>query len=544
MPVKETETDVLVVGGGLAGVRAALSARKSGAKVIIALKGSVGRSGNSSATTGGIAAAMNEGDSPSAHQADTLAGGYDINDPDLVRLVCTQAPAALSDLADMGLAFTTEQGQFECVPAPGHTHSRSVRYRAGGGWHLMRELADHVRNAGITCADNCVASDLLLSPDGGVTGGLFWNSHENGWHVINAGATVLAAGGCGQLYPITTNKPDVTGDAYALAFRAGCSLRDMEFIQFTPTAVAHPDAIRGFTTGGAILGQTQVKLYNADGERFMKRYDPENMEQAVRSVAARAIYREVLEGRGTDHGGVWLDMTALDGAKIDRIKPGLRDLLGKHGIDPCKDQFEIAPSAHYCMGGIEAGPGLSPLPRLFVAGEALGGTHGANRLSSNSLTEANVTGKMAGELAAEVSLASGSKPQTNTLDAALGRVPKDIGNAEVMPRDQIKEVMSRAAGLERSAEGIDRGIEELESFRLDHGDAGRPGPADMAEWLSIKGMLTAGELILRAAKMREESRGAHFRVDFPGKDDAHWQGNVILSRRNGQLDCRFRPKGQ
>lgn len=536
------DTDVLVIGGGLAGVRAALSARSRGASACLVLKGRLGYCGNSAGATGGFAAAVAEDDSPASFAADTIAGGFGINDPDLVHLVCQEAHVALAELADMGFEFPVTTGSFDGMPVPGHSVPRSVRYAGGGMWHLMRGMREKVAAAGIDLLEDHRAADLVVLPDGAVAGALLLDSNTGQAVACHAGAVVLATGGCGQIYPITTNKRDVTGDGYALALRAGCALRDMEFIQFTPTAFAGPESLRGLTLGGALLAQDDVRLLNGRGERFLERYAPDHLERAVRSVIARAIHREVEAGRGTSHGGVFMDLTALPEARIEQLKPGLIELCRQHGIDPTREPLETGNSAHHCVGGIAAGSSLSPRPGLFVAGEALGGLHGANRLSSNSLSEANVTGRLAGLRAAEH---AHGRPrmalQPSDFEARIQLLPAS-GGGEVSPDGiELKTLMGRHAGVERNRDGLAEAAAALRDMADAHRECGEAGVADVGAWLDRRAMLLVSQCIVASARLRQESRGAHYRWDFPETREREWLGNTFVRFGDDGLAATFRP---
>lgn len=534
-------TDVLVIGGGLAGTVAALNARVCGADVTIALKGKLGYCGNSSGATGGFAAATGEDDDSTIFAADILRGGFGISDPGMVQLVSTHAGNALKDLAGLGFEFPIRDGRLQGMPVPGHSQPRSVRYASGGMWHLMRGMRDRIQQAGIALFEDHRAIELLRSARGEIVGALLRDSETGELFVCRARAVVLATGGCGQLFPITTNKPDITGDGYALALSAGCALRDMEFIQFTPTAFAAPEQLRGLTMGGALLAQDNVRLLNRMGERFLEQYAPDALERAVRSVVSRAIHREIVEGRGTDDGGIFVDLTALTEQTIEQLKPGLLALCRRHGVDPTKVPLEAGNSAHHCIGGVAAGKSLSPRPGLYVAGETLGGLHGANRLSSNSLTEANVTGRLAGRSAARFAqCTSQARRDAVNLDDAVLRVPRE-GGVDIQPAaGDLKEIMGRCAGVERDEVGLREASGILQEMRRQHHEAGRGGPSDLDGWLDRRAMLLTAQSIVASARLRRESRGAHFRSDYPETNDAEWQGNIYLRLGCDGPEAEFR----
>lgn len=532
-------TDVLVIGAGLAGVRAALAAREQGAQVVMALKGQIGVSGNSAGATGGFAVAMGNDDPPAAFGADIQRGGFCINDERLVELVSAGSYDALCDLVAMGFDFPVGAGRDKAMPAPGHAFPRSVRYAPGGMWHFMRQMGERIVGAGVHLLENHQAA-ALVGRDGVTGGALLWDCEKGRPVLVAAGAVVLATGGCGRIYPITTNKRDVTGDGYALALQAGCSLRDMEFIQFTPTSFAAPKALRGMTMGGALLSQKGVRLLNADGHRFMADYDPVNMEKAVRSVLSRAIFKEVSAGRGSPGGGVYLDLTSLSADTIERLKPGLLRLAREHGVDPVRDLMETGISAHHCLGGVAVDAGLSATPGLFVAGETLGGTHGANRLSSNSLTEANVTGRLCGLNAAAYALERSLKP-TAVDDLVVERRSLPSVNDVSLPdlASRIQMVMGAHAVVSRTEEGLSQASRDLADMRDAFDSMTSCRREDVSAWLDIRAMLTVANAIVTAARMRRESRGAHFREDYPGTDDMNWLGNIYIRLGPDGLVTKF-----
>lgn len=512
----DVSIDVLVIGGGLAGLRAAQAARSQGASVLLAAKRPVGEGGASARASGGFAAATRPDDSPEQHWDDTLTGGYGVNDHDLSRIILNRAPEHLESLNEIAGDFPRDEHDvLTGAPVPAHCVARSVQLPRPMST-LLRQLREYLSSIGVQFIEGRQAASWLWDANGEVAGAIL--SDMSGTIACQAGAVVLAAGGCGRLFPVTSNGPDMTGDGYGLALTAGCTLRDMEFIQYTPTAFAAPDSLRGSTIVGTLLTIDGVRLVNAEGERFMERYAPDGLEGANRAVLARAIYREVAEGRGTAAGGVYLDATKVTPKEFERHRPGFFATCCEHGVDPSLQPLETAPSVHTCLGGVSVGTDLQAAPYLFAAGEALGGTHGANRLSSNSLTEANVTGWLAGKAAS----ASARARRPMAPRDYGGQVPLQSPGSALQ---DLTKVMGSAAGVERSGQAIGDGLTAL--ARLE----GRvPLP-----------MLLTAQAILHSAMMRKESRGAHCRVDHPDTDDANWLGNVYVRQGEAGLEASFRP---
>lgn len=531
-------TDVLVIGGGLAGASAAQAAADAGANTLLVAKAPIGVGGASARASGGFAAAVGSDDSAALHAEDTIAGGCGVNTARQVAAITQRAPEALHRLNARAGGFTDRGSALQGQPAPLHSADRSVQYPLGMA-HLMTSLRDGLQQANVGLLEDHRAVDLMYGQSGGVTGAHLFDSAMGRIVTCTAGAVVLAAGGCGQLFPVTSNGPDATGDAFALALRAGCAVRDMEFIQFTPTAFAAPGALRGHTIVGTLLTLEGVRLVNANGERFMERYAPERLEAADRATLARAIDREVREGRGTASGGVHLDATAVPADLFNRHRPGFAELCAAHGIDPCTDPLETAPAVHTCLGGVCADETLVAAPGLYVAGEALAGTHGANRLSSNSLTEALVTGQWAGARAA--ASARGRAP--GAASHAIQPVGLPAHGAWQMAglHTRLQHVMGDSAGVERSASGLKAGLRALAELQREHHEAVAGGADDVAHWIDLRNMLLTARAILGAALERTESRGAHFRTDFPNRSDEAWRGNIAVTLHGTELHYRYAP---
>ncbi len=527
-------TDVLIIGGGIAGARAAQAAVEAGASTLVVSKAPMGSGGASSRASGGFAAAVGANDSAASHAADMMSGGYQLNAPSMVKLITEHAPSALQRLdAEVEERFSAGRG-LEGRPAPMHSVARSVQY-PGGMTHLMGLLREKLVGQGVKLLEDHRAVDLLPSGKGVQV----FDNASGAFLECHATATVIAAGGCGQLFPVTSNGADATGDGYGLALRAGFALQDMEFIQYTPTAFAAPNALRGHTIVGTLLTLEGVQLINAAGERFMARYAPEQLECADRATLARAIFREVSEGRGTASGGVYLNATGVSKDTFNRHRPGFYDLCMAHGIDPCSTALETAPAVHTCLGGVRVDGELSLAPNVFCAGEVIAGSHGANRLSSNSLTEANVTGWMAGRLAAKV---ASEEPKSAVGYGAPEQFQPGAAKVDVAGlKSRLQDVMGKVAGVERSAEHLAKGLEMLTNLKSEHAVSFPRSTEDVGQWLDLRNMLIVAQSILGSAMERQESRGAHVRSDYPELSDERWRGNISAALREGEMVFTYEP---
>jgi succinate dehydrogenase/fumarate reductase flavoprotein subunit len=548
MKFEQKEYDVLVIGGGLAAMRAALNACKSGARTGMMLKGVLGQSGSSAIAGGGLAAVMNAPEAPEdtieRHYADTLAAGDELNDPDLVRRLVTEAGRAIDELQETGAEFVrNDDGAIAVFLAPAHTSKRSVRVEGGGTARLMGPLSEHVRRQPLELLERTTALDIL-APGGRACGVLA--VRDDKLVLVRAKAIVLASGGAGRIYPLTSNMAESTGDGYAMALRCGLALTGMEFVQFTPTALAHPEPLAGTSTGGVLLGLPDTRLWNAKHERFMERYDPERKEASTRAILSRAIQSDVVEGRGTPHGGVWLDLTGNDGDTLERLAAPFMRKLEPHGIDIRRDPIEIAPAVHYFMGGVEIDARTrTDLAGLYAAGEVTGGVQGSNRLSSNSLSEVNVFGRIAGDEAAQHARGA-SACDWAPLEAAAAKSLRCREDAAPMGElldalhAELKAIMFAHAGIVREGASMRAGIDAIRRLRTRLAARGLPRAADLRRYYEVGNMLDVGEGVTRAALHREESRGSHFRLDFPEKDVARWTKVTRVRGAPGTLEVTDR----
>lgn len=538
--------DVLVIGGGLAAIRAALAASAAGARTGMVLKGTLGKSGSSAIAGGGLAAVMGGADAPEdnldKHYRDTLVSGDFVNEPDLVRQLVNNAPHAMRELEAMGAQFVRKNlNEIELFLAPAHTEKRSVRVAGGGTARLMGPLTDYVKRQPITLLEQTTVLELLVH-EGRAAGALAVRGGE--LLLLRAKALVLASGGAGRIYPLTSNMAESTGDGYAMALRLGLALTGMEFVQFTPTALAFPKELEGASTGGVLLGLPGTRLWNKQQERFMERYDPQRKEASTRAILSRAFQNEIVEGRGSPHGGVFLDLTRNDAEVLERLAAPFMKQLEPHGIDIRRDPIEIAPAVHYFMGGVEINAlAETALPGLYAAGEVTGGVQGSNRLSSNSLTDVNVFGAIAGREAAKYVNKNNHLKYSPAIKTKAARCCGQLLDARARPagarladlHTQLKRVMFAAGGIVRDDKAMRRGIADIAKLRVRLKAIGKVRADDLRQYAEVRNMLDVGEAVIRSALIRVESRGAHFRTDFPEQNDAAWRAVTRVYGNAGAL---------
>jgi fumarate reductase (CoM/CoB) subunit A len=531
------DTDVLVIGGGLAGLRAAISACKAGARVLIAVKRLLGRSGSSSLTTGGYAAAvpdLNARDDPDLHYADTVAGGGFVNERALVRALVDDAPIRIAELWDMGARFRMRDGHYHLSPSGDHSEARVLVPQNMRGTDMTLPMREVVFALGIEVLENCAIADLLTD-DGQVVGAV-GVARGNRLVAVRAGATVLAAGGAGQLFTITSNPVDVCSGGFALALRAGARLRDMEFIQFYPWRLIRPFKAMRVPIQPSTFA-SGARLYNSNGERFMERYDPERKESTTRDVSARGIFEQIRAGLSVE-GGVILDVSQVPDEEFRYENSKVVQLLEPRKIDYRSIELVVAPEAHFFMGGVLIDErGRSDLLGLYAAGENAGGLHGGNRLNSNAVPETQVFGHRAGlDAACFAQGARRARPDPRPIEHLIRRLEglqsdssdaaPDLGDLH----DELKRAMTLGIGIVRTQEGMERAIADVESVndRLTRLDMRTLG--DLVGAMEIADLCSIGRVCAQSAMARPESRAAHYRDDFP-MTDPNWIRTVTFGAK-------------
>jgi succinate dehydrogenase / fumarate reductase flavoprotein subunit len=579
--------DVLVIGAGGAGLRAAIEARTAGADVGLVCKSLLGKA-HTVMAEGGVAAALGhvaEADSWQVHFRDTMVGGKYLNNPRMAELHATEAPDRVRELESWGAAFDrTADGRILQRPFGGHSHARLAHVGDRTGLELIRTLQDRAVALGIKVYMECTVTKLISGPAGATAALGYWR--VSGKPVLfSAKAIVLATGGIGRAYEVTSNSWEYSGDGQALAYEAGADLIDMEFVQFHPTGMVWPPGVRGLLVTEAVRGEGGI-LRNKDGERFMWKYLPEERraeyaatdEEAARWVTAlsegrptdarrppelstrdnvaRAIYTEVREGRGSPHGGVFLDISYLPPTTVRRKLPSMYEQFKELAdVDITAGPMEVGPTTHYVMGGIrvEADTGATTVAGLYAAGEVAGGMHGANRLGGNSLSDLLVFGARTGAAAAAyaASLAAGPyldpvEVQTAMSDLAAPLEREDGEDPYAIQRD-LQEMMQRLVGIYRTEADLDEAIIHLAElrrrWRTVRAIGGRPYNPGWNLVFELDHLLTVSEAIARSARQRTESRGAHSRLDHPATDDTTWNGvnSVIFRARDGSMSVGTTP---
>jgi succinate dehydrogenase / fumarate reductase flavoprotein subunit len=545
------EHDVLIIGAGGAGLRAALEALAQGAKVGVVCKSLLGKA-HTVMAEGGIAAAMANVDSADdwrTHFRDTMRGGKLLNNWRMAQIHAQEAPERVRELEQWGALFDrTPDGQILQRAFGGHTFRRLCHVGDRTGLEMIRTLQDRGVQLGIDVYMECTISRLLK--DGDRVAGAFGYWREQGRFVVfRAKSVVLATGGIGKAWKITSNSWEYTGDGMALAYGAGAELMDMEFVQFHPTGMVWPPGVQGILVTEAVRGEGGV-LRNKLGQRFMEKYDPKKLDLSTRDVVARAIYTEVREGRGTEHGGAYLDISQKPADYVKKKLPSMYHQFKELAdVDITKGPMEVGPTCHYMMGGIrvDAETAKSSVAGLFAAGEAAAGLHGANRLGGNSLSDLLVFGRRAGLAAAE----HANKISTTPLDseqieeAAREMLApferKDGENPYTLHRD-LQETMQNLVGIFRNKEDLIRALEELEKLKERAGRLSVEGSRLFNPgWhlaLDLKAMLTVAEAVTRSALAREESRGAHSRIDHPGLDATWGTRNNVIARAGSAMTLR------
>ena len=580
------EYDVLVIGAGGAGLRAAIEASSHGLRVGLICKSLLGKA-HTVMAEGGMAAAMgnvDDRDNWRVHFADTMRGGQYLNNPRMAELHAKEAPARVKELEAWGAIFDrTKDGRILQRNFGGHRYPRLAHTGDRTGLEMIRTLQDHGIHLGIDVHMECTILDLLT--DGGRIAGAFGYDRERGrFKLFTAKAVVLATGGIGRAYKITSNSWEYTGDGQSLAYRAGAELMDMEFVQFHPTGMVWPPSVRGILVTEGVRGEGGV-LRNNQGKRFMFDDIPDNYkpqtadtpeegwryvtgdksarrppELLTRDHVARCIQREVREGRGSPHGGVFLDIAWIK-EKIPNSKEHIKRKLPSMyhqfkqlaDIDITEVPMEIGPTTHYVMGGVrvDGDTQMAGVPGLFAAGEVAAGLHGANRLGGNSLSDLLVFGKLAGEHAAKFARSQPAvkvNPQQvdDIVHTALAPFERTGGVAPYEVQYKLQDMMQELVGIVRLEPEMERALVEIAKLKDLASKVSVMGNREYNPgWhtaIDLRNLLTVSEAVALSALYRKESRGGHFRDDFPGKDAEFAKFNHVLKmEKDGSMSIRREP---
>lgn len=552
--MRRYKTDVLIVGGGGAGLMAAHEAAKQSVSVAVVNKGKVQRTGATIMAPGAIAAVDERWkvpeDSKGTHIKDTIEGGGYINDPDMVETMVNESPSLVLELEQMGSIFQRQPDgtHFMLRIDGGHSYPRCPFLEDRTGKEMVKAMASGLRKQRVAIYEDITIIKLLKHNDA-ICGAVGVDAHTLETVLFECKAIILATGGVGNLYENTDNPVDVTGDGFALALKCGAALRDMEFVQFFPLGFVFPKALSG-TLAGLLY---YCRLLNKDGERFMEKYDPERLELSTRDRVARAIVQEVREGRGTANGGVYMDLTFQTEEFLETMTPALYATYRSIGIDPTKEYIEVYPTVHFFMGGLDVGLKWdTSIAGLYGAGEVCGGMHGGNRLSQNALAEVLVSGKISGKSAAEYAKIAKSWPcdpveVESTAREMIEGVKSDDGVSPISLRIELKRIMTELAGVIRSQSSLEEAlsrVEELEKKRYKISQKSHYMNSGISLALENQNMLLTAKAILISALARRESRSAHYREDYPDTDNADFMCNHIVKLDGCSLAVSSRPVKQ
>jgi fumarate reductase (CoM/CoB) subunit A len=547
MKIKTISTDVLIIGSGGAGSRAAIEVDDAGLKALIVSKGLSFRSGCTGMAEGGYNAVfktVDKDDSIEAHIKDTLKGGSYLNDEKLVNILVNESPKRLIDLENYGALFDRqESGQIDQRPFGGQTYRRTCYQGDRTGAELLNALKEEIIKRDIECIEEVMITSLVTDDDQ-VIGATGLDLKDSSLIYFKAKSVILASGGAGQLYPVTSNTFQKNGDGFAIAYRAGANLVDMEQVQFHPTGMVAPESKKGVLVTEAVRAEGG-KLINSEGERFMSKYAPEKMELATRDVVARSIYQEIIEGRGTENGGVYLDISHLDDDYIDEKLETMVLQFENVGVDIKHEPIEVAPTAHHFMGGLKINTDASSsLDNLFGAGEVCGGVHGANRLGGNALADTQVFGKIAGESASKAAKETELKTNEEQVNQEASRIEGLIKKGSIKPQEfknRIKNLMWEKVAIVRDEKTLNEALKELQEMQkelenLDVSDK-KQYNNDLMTALEVINMVEICILTVKSAILRRESRGAHYRSDFPETKE-EWKKSIIFNKNKIEFEAR------
>jgi succinate dehydrogenase / fumarate reductase flavoprotein subunit len=553
--IERHEFDVLVIGAGGSGMRAAIEAAAAGARTGLICRSLLGKA-HTVMAEGGVAAAMGNvepEDNWRTHFQDTMFSAKYVNNWRMAELHAREAPERVQELEYWGAVFDrTPDRKMSQRAFGGHTHRRLVHIGDRTGLELIRTLQDKVVHTGVDVFMECTITRLLTDGDR-VCGAVGYRRASGDFLAFAAGAVVLATGGGGRSFRITSNSWECFGDGYQLAYEVGAELVDMEFVQFHPTGMVNPPGVVGLLVTEAVRGEGGI-LRNNEGERFMERYDPKRMELSTRDVVARSIFTEVKEGRGSPNGGVFLDVSHLDDDFVKTKLPSMYEqFMELAGVDITRSPMEVGPTCHYFMGGVrvDGDTGESRVPGLLATGEASGGMNGANRLGGNSLSDLLVFGKRAGEGAAA---AAGRLPSPrldeDQIEDAVAQMRRYLeaegGEDPYQIHNELRDMMQANVGIFRDAEGLQAALAKLDELdeRASRVTATSSNPVYNPGWhlcRDLTTMLTVSRAIATAALRRQESRGGHSRLDFPAFGDYWGEHNIVIERGSGRMELRDQP---
>ncbi|MFC1955942.1 FAD-binding protein [Chloroflexota bacterium] len=562
--LRKISGDVLIIGTGAAGCAAAITAAEKTAKVVLVNKGAFGRSGTTCLGSVVYCAGLGHSDgrdSPEQHFMDTIVEGRYISNQGLVKIMAEEAPRTVYDLERYGVAWY-KQGKnhinpasydYYQLPSPGHTFKRGVHHNEKTGQVIQNALCKEVLKHphGIQVADDIYVWTLVVS-DNRVRGALGLDLRTGELVVFSCKSLIMAAGGAGSSYKVTDMDTGATGDGFSIALNAGVELMDMEFTQFFPTAFVHPESLNGIIVATSALWTEGLKLYNVDNDRFMLRDFPEKAENLPRDILSRAIFMEISRGKGTSHGGVWLDTSEVrNWEEVRKDRP--RSYIWPERFGVSNRRFEIAPTYHFTVGGLKINEKCATnITGLYAAGEVAGGVQGANRLAGNALAECMVFGQIAGNEAANFrkeALIEVNKSDVRDEEEKLRllfdpEMTKGKTSSRTLIR-RLRETMYTNVGVVRDKEGLDKAQTDIIDIKEQTENDLKIVPGkifnyDQIHAFELFNMLELCDVVVKSASKREESRGSHYRSDHPETNNKDWLKNTIVRLKNGKAEFRYK----
>lgn len=555
LSIPVVQTDILILGAGGAGLCAALHAADSGKKIkiLVIAKAIIGKGGCSRMVQGGYNVVLNPADSFEKHFVDTLKGGQFINDQELAWTLVTVAPERIKEMeTKYGCFFDRNpDGTIHQKPFAGQSFDRTVHKGDLTGIEIVSRLSEQVYRREIDTLDEHRAIDLLWDKEGTrIVGALLLDMDRGEFLIAHARTTLVCTGGGPTMYKLFAPSLDKSADGIAMSYRAGAEMVDMEMVQFHPTGLI----VKGSNTSGTLLEEglrgAGAQLFNVLGERFMERYAPDVKERATRDVVSRSSFMEIMAERGTPNGGVLIDASVMGPEFVEKNFPGMVERCRDYGYDLAHERVEVSPTAHFFMGGIKIDARChTDLDGLYGAGEDAGGVHGANRLGGNGIADSTVYGGIAGDTMADDvvgrELAPFDEKQIEEIlkqsKAPLSREGGDL----YFLRDTLRIGNWEKLGILREEKGLREGLQAIQELRERLNRVGVPGgqACNIAwnDWLNLRNLLDVSEMIGRSALERKESRGAHYRSDFPKKNNQGFLKNFFIKLKNGEMKIYERP---
>ena len=555
LSIPVVQTDILILGAGGAGLCAALHAADSGKKIKILMvtKAIIGKGGCSRMVQGGYNVVLNPADSFEKHFIDTLKGGQFINDQDLAWTLVTVAPERIKEMeTKYGCFFDRNpDGTIHQKPFAGQSFDRTVHKGDLTGIEIVSRLSEQVFCREIDYLDEHRAIELLWDKEGTrIAGALLLDMDRGEFLIAHARRTLICTGGGPTMYKLFAPSLDKSADGIAVSFRAGAEMVDMEMVQFHPTGLI----VKGSNTSGTLLEEglrgSGAQLFNALGERFMERYAPDVKERATRDVVSRSSFMEIMAGRGTPNGGVLIDASIMGPELVEKNFPGMVERCRDYGYDLAHERVEVSPTGHFFMGGVKIDIRChTDLDGLYVAGEDSGGVHGANRLGGNGIADSTVFGGIAGDTMSDEVVERDLPPfDEKQIEEIIRQVEAPLGRegGDLYPlRDALRLSNWEKLGIIREEKGLKEGLQTIQELKEKLNQVGIAGgrACNIAwnDWLNLRNLLDVSEMIGRSALERKESRGAHYRSDFPKKNNRDYLKNFFIKRESGEMKIYERP---